>query len=48
VGLKVVHIKRGCLWKSRFYGDLNGSRYDELLNGEIFDTQTEAQILIKA
>ena len=48
IGVKAVHINRGCLWKSRFYGDLNGSRYDELLNSEIFYTQTEAQILIKA
>lgn len=47
VGVKTAYITPGSPWENGFNERFNGSLRDELLNGEIFYTLTEAKILIE-
>jgi transposase InsO family protein len=48
VGVNTLYITPGSPWENGYCESFNGSLRDELLNGEIFHTLTEAQILIEA
>ncbi len=48
VGVKALYITPGSPWENGYCESFNGSLRDELLNGEIFYTLAEAQILIEA
>ena len=48
VGVKTLYITPGSPWENGYCESFNGSMRDELLNGEIFYTLTEARILIEA
>mgnify|MGYP003586312220 CR=1 FL=1 len=48
VGVKTLYIAPGSPWENGYCESFNGSLRDELLNGEIFYSLTEAQILIEA
>ena len=48
VGVKTLYITPGSPWENGYCESFNGSMRDELLNGEIFYTLAEAQILIEA
>lgn len=45
VGVKTLYIKPGSPWENGYIESFNGKLRDELLNGEIFDTLWEAQVL---
>lgn len=45
VGVKTVFIEPGSPWENGYIESFNGKFKDELLNGEIFDTVTEAQVV---
>jgi hypothetical protein len=45
VGAQTAYIERGSPWENGFVESFNGR--DELLNGEIFTTLREAQIVIE-
>jgi putative transposase len=47
VGVKTLFIEPGSPWENGYNESFNGKLRDELLNGEIFYTLKEAQILIK-
>ena len=47
-GLKTLYITPGSPWENGYNESFNGSLRDELLNGEIFYSLTEAQVLIEA
>jgi transposase InsO family protein len=47
VGVKTLFIEPGSPWKNGSNESFNGKLGDELLNGEIFYTLKEAQILIE-
>jgi transposase InsO family protein len=47
VGVKTAYITPGSPWENGFNERFNGSLRDELLNGEIFYTLTEARTLIE-
>lgn len=47
VGVKTLFIEPGSPWENGFIESFNGKLRDELLNGEIFTTLFEAQVLIK-
>jgi len=47
VGVKTAYITPGSPWENGFNERFNGSLRDELLNGEIFYTLTEAKVLIE-
>jgi len=47
VGVKTAYITPGSPWENGFNERFNGSLRDELLNGEIFYTLTEAKALIE-
>jgi transposase InsO family protein len=47
VGVKTLYIEPGSPWENGYIESFNGKLRDELLNGEIFDTLLEAQVLIK-
>jgi len=47
VGAKTAYITPGSPWENGFNERFNGSLRDELLNGEIFYTLTEAKALIE-
>jgi transposase InsO family protein len=42
-----AYIERGSPWENGYVESFNGRLRDELLNGEIFTTLKEAQIVIK-
>jgi putative transposase len=42
------HIERGSPWENGYVESFNGRLRDELLNGEIFTTLREAQIVIES
>jgi len=42
-----LFIEPGSLWENGYIESFNGKLRDELLNGEIFDTLVEAQVLIE-
>ena len=46
--MKTLYITPGSPWENGYCESFNGSMRDELLNGEIFYTLTEARILIEA
>jgi putative transposase len=45
LGVKTLFIEPGSPWENGYIESFNGKFRDELLNGEIFDTITEARIL---
>ena len=45
--VKTAYIEPGSPWENGYIESFNGKLRDELLNGEIFDTLTEAQVLIE-
>ncbi len=47
VGVKTLYIEPGSPWENGYVESFNGKLRDELLNGEIFTTLTEARILIE-
>jgi transposase InsO family protein len=47
VGVKTLYIEPGSPWENGYVESLNGKLRDELLNGEIFYTVTEARVLIE-
>ena len=47
VGAKTAYIEPGSPWENGFCESFNGRMRDELLNGEIFYSLHEAQILIE-
>jgi putative transposase len=48
VGAKTAYIERGGLWENDYIDSFNAHLCDELLNGEIFYTLREAQIVIES
>lgn len=46
--MKTLYTTPGSPWENGYCESSNGSMRDELLNGEIFCTLAEAQILIEA
>lgn len=47
MGAKTAYIAPGSPWENGYCESFNGRLPDELLNGEIFDTLNEAQIVIE-
>jgi transposase InsO family protein len=47
VGVKTLFIEPGSPWENGYCESFNSKLRDELLNGEIFTTMTEAQIIIE-
>jgi len=47
VGVKTLFIEPGSPWENGYIESFNGKLRDELLNGEIFYTLTEAKVLIE-
>ena len=47
VGSKTLFIEPGSPWENGYNESFNGKLRDELLNGEIFDTLYEAEVLIE-
>ncbi len=47
VGVKTLFIEPGSPWENGYNESFNGKLRDELLNGEIFYTLTEAKVLIE-
>ena len=47
VGAKTLFIEPGSPWENGFIESFNGKLRDELLNGEIFTTLFEAQVIIE-
>jgi len=47
VGAKTLYIEPGSPWKNGYCESFNGKLRDELLNGEIFYSPKEAQIVIE-
>lgn len=45
LGVRTLFIEPGSPWENGYIESFNGKLRDELLNGEIFDTLTEAQVL---
>jgi transposase InsO family protein len=47
VGSKTLYIEPGSPWENGYCESFNGKFRDELLNGEIFYTLREAQVIIE-
>ena len=47
IGVKTLFIEPGSPWENGYIESFNGKLRDELLNGEIFITLTEARVLIE-
>ena len=47
VGAKTAYIEPGSPWENGYFESFNGRMRDELLNGEIFYSLREAQIIIE-
>ena len=47
LGVRTLYIEPGSPWENGYIESFNGKLRDELLNGEIFDTILEAQIVIE-
>jgi putative transposase len=45
LGVRTLFIEPGSPWENGYIESFNGKLRDELLNGEIFDTMTEARVL---
>ena len=48
IGVKTLFIEPGSPWENGYNESFNGKLRDELLNGEVFETLKEAQVLIEA
>ena len=48
IGVKTLYITPASPWENGYNESFNGSLRDELLNGEIFYSLTEAKVLIEA
>ena len=48
VGVKTLFIEPGSPWENGYIESFNGKLRDELLNGEIFYTLREAQVIIES
>ena len=48
MGVKTLFIERGSPWENGYIESFNGKLRDELPNREVFDTLTEAKVLIEA
>ena len=48
LGVKTLYIEPGSPWENGYIESFNGKLRDELLNGEIFTTLFEAQVLIES
>jgi putative transposase len=48
VGARTAYIERGSPWENGYVESFNARLRDELLNGEIFSTLREAQIIIES
>lgn len=48
IGVKTLYIEPGSPWENGYCESLNSKLRDELLNGEIFTTLREAQVLIES
>ncbi|MBL4641016.1 MAG: IS3 family transposase [Erythrobacter sp.] len=48
IGVKTLYIAPGSPWENGYNESFNGSLRDELLNGEIFYSLAEAEVLIEA
>jgi len=46
IGVRTLYIEPGSPWENGYNESFNGKLRDELLNGEIFYTLNEAQVLI--
>ena len=47
LGVRTLFIEPGSPWENGYNENFNGKLRDELLNGEIFNTLLEAQILVE-
>jgi len=47
LGTKTLHIAPGSPWENGYCESFNGKLRDELLNGELFYTLRDAQVLIE-
>lgn len=47
VGVQTLYIEPGSPWENGYIESFNGKLRDELLNGEIFYTLTEARVLLE-
>ncbi len=47
LGVKTLYIEPGSPWENGYVESFHGKLRDELLNGEIFDTLLEAQVLVE-
>jgi transposase InsO family protein len=47
IGVKTLFIEPGSPWENGYVESFNGKLRDECLNGEIFETLLEAQVLIE-
>ena len=47
LGVKTLYIEPGSPWENGYLESFNGKLREELLNGEIFDTLLEAQVLVE-
>jgi len=47
LGVNTLYIEPGSPWENGYLESFNGKLRDELLNGEIFDTLLEAQVLVE-
>jgi transposase InsO family protein len=47
VGTKTAYIEKASPWENGYVESFNGKLRDELLNGEVFNTLKEAQVLIE-
>ena len=48
LGVNALFIEPGSPWENGYIESFNGKFTDELLNGEIFDTLTEARVVTEA
>ena len=47
LGVQPLYLESGSPWENGYIESFNGKLRDELLNGEIFNTLVEAQVLIE-
>jgi transposase InsO family protein len=47
VGARTAYIEKASPWKNGYVESFNGKMRDELVNGEVFNTLREAQVLIE-
>ena len=45
--MRTLFIEPGSPWENGYCGSLNGKLWDELLDREVFETLTEARVLIE-